>query len=242
MIDVHCHLLDLRFEKEIENLVVITNGTDLESSKKAVELAGKYPNVYACVGIHPENIDLRFEIGDLRKLTKSPKVVGIGEIGLDYRFETGDRDRERQRFLFEELLKLAVEMNLPVQIHNRGADEDILTILTTYNSQLNGILMHCFTRGVNFMEKMSELGAYFSFGGMITKKNNTRMQKVAKLVPEDKLLLETDSSYSDPTEVNVKITAKRLAEIRGITVEEIHQITTQNTLCLFSRMKTDENG
>jgi TatD DNase family protein len=248
MIDVHCHLDDPRLEGYVpeDDLIVITMGTDVKSSEKAVELADKYPNVWACVGIHPENAidELGNVIYELKKLTKHPKVVGIGEVGLDYRQEIKPEEKEKQRELFEEMVKLSHETNLPMVVHNRNADEDIYSSLKSQVTSLKGILMHCFTRNAEFLKKMIYLGAYFSFGGMITYDNNSRMRNVACLVPDDKLLLETDAPYSVPvggkgdinTPANVKIVAKVIAELKNIPVEKLEKITDANSKRLFIKM------
>lgn len=253
MIDVHCHLTDSRYtgtkaqrlieEARAEGIQIITSGTGVEDSKKAIKLAEKYPNVWATVGVHPEETkyELRDTIYDLKELAKNSRVVGIGEIGLDYREGITELEKERQRELFGLQLELASELELPVVVHNRKADEDLYSILKTQATSLMGILLHCFTRNLEYMHKMSELGAYFSFGGMITYKNNQRMRNVVKMVPQDRLLLETDSPFSVPTgiendinsPVNVKIVAERMAEIRGVAVNDIERITTANARRLF---------
>jgi len=254
MIDVHCHLTDPRLQGlGIQRIVedarragvtaIITNGTSLEDSLKAIQLAEKYPEVWATVGIHPEEIfNFQFSIfNELSKLVKHKKVVGIGEIGLDYRQGITDEEKEKQRELFKMQLELATEAELPAVVHNRNADEDIYSILKAVNSRTKGILMHCFTRNLEFMDRMSNLGAYLSFGGMITYKNNSRMRNAAKLVPENKLLLETDSPYSLPdgekgnvnTPLNVKIVAERIAQIKGVSVREIEDQTSENAKKLF---------
>jgi TatD DNase family protein len=255
MIDVHCHLTDTRFEIEKvidksrqEGVVMITSGTSAEDSRRAVELAEKYENVWATIGIHPEETryELRDMIYDLKKLVKNSKIVGIGEIGLDYREGIAETEKKKQKELFKIQIDLAQEVGLPIVVHNRNADEDVFQILSAKYEVLRGkILMHCFTRNVEFMQRMSELGAYFSFGGMITYENNTRMRKVAMSVPEDKLLLETDSPYSVPKDsenkinipVNVKIVARKMAEIKGMAVEKIENLTSANARRLFSRLK-----
>jgi TatD DNase family protein len=254
MIDVHCHLTDLRFEKEIENIIhkakaagitaIITNGTSVEDSRKAVEMAEKYPEVWATVGIHPEEI-FNFQLpilNELSNLAKHKKVVGIGEIGLDYREGITETEKDRQGELFKIQLDLASELELPVVVHNRRADEDIYQIISNVQySKFKKVLMHCFTRNAEYMQKMAYLGAYFSFGGMITYENNQRMRNVAKMVAQDRLLLETDSPFSVPkgvendvnSPINVKIVARKMAEIRETTVNELVRLTTENARRLF---------
>jgi TatD DNase family protein len=247
MIDVHCHLDDPRLEGYVPetDISVITMGTDVESSGKAVELANKYPNVWACVGIHPENSyelgDMSYEIKQLQNLIKNKKVVGIGEVGLDYRQDIKPDDKEKQRELFEAMVRLAEETKLPIVVHNRNADEDVLTILDGLKT---GVLMHCFTRGKEFMQKCVERGWYMSFGGLVTYENNSRMKAVVKELPMELLLLETDAPYSVPvggkgdinTPANVKIVAEAVAYLKNMTIGELETATDANTKKLFNKM------
>jgi TatD DNase family protein len=252
MVDVHCHLTLLEDDPgELSDLdAVITCGTSIEDSKKAIEIAEKYTNVWACAGIHPEEINkiynVKFTIyNEMEKLIQNKKVVGIGEVGLDYYQGIGDEEKKKQIELLEIQLRLAEKYKLPVEIHNRNADEDIFQLLTAHNSLLkSGVLMHCFTRNMEFMHKMSTLGAYFSFGGLIAHTHNSRMVKVAREVPEDRLLLETDSPFGYPEfgvkaknqPHNVKIVARVMAEIRQTTEAEIDRIATENARRLFTRI------
>jgi TatD DNase family protein len=250
MIDVHCHLTDPRLEGYApeESVSIITTGTSVEDSEKAVELAEKFDNVLACVGIHPEEIQdsnnkyinqpLREQIQILKQLTKHPKVVGIGEVGLDFRSETKPEEKSGQKKLFEAMVGLAEETGLPIVVHNRNADEDVLKILEGVKT---GVLMHCFTRGREFMQKCAERGWYMSFGGLVTYENNPRMKIVVRELPAEWLLLETDAPYSVPagvksdinTPMNVKIVAEKVAEIRGVAAGYIDELTSANAGRLF---------
>lgn len=246
MIDVHCHLTDSRYrDNEISEIVrsgvkIITAGTSLEDSIKAVQLAEKFDDIWVVAGIHPENVidDWQKSIHELGKLTKHPKVVGIGEVGLDFRPETIPEEKKRQKELFEAIVGLAEETRLPIVVHNRNADEDILEILDGIKT---GVLMHCFTRGREFMQKCAERGWYMSFGGLVTYENNPRMKIVVRELPEKLLLLETDAPYSVPagakgdinTPANVKIVAEKVAEIRGVAVRYTDELTSANAGRLF---------
>jgi TatD DNase family protein len=260
VVDVHCHLTLLRqgyggqaeLDKAVESaqragVMMISNGTSVEDSKRAVQIAEKYPNVWACVGIHPEEISnnqIPSHKG-LEGMFKHKKVVGIGEIGLNYYQGIGAEEKEKQKELFESQLQLAEKFLLPVEVHNRGADDDIFQQLSRHPKLfISGVLLHCFTRGPEFMKKMSELGAYFSFGGLIAYPNNNRMRKVAQEVPAGRLLLETDSPYSYPMygmgeknqPLNVKIVAKCLAEVRDTSINQIEDLTSLNAKGLFTKM------
>jgi TatD DNase family protein len=254
MIDVHCHLTDPGYADNLETViaeatkagvVMITNGTNPEDSKKATEIAEKYPNIWVCVGIHPEEIseirDISHKIIQLQELIKNKKVIGIGEVGLDYYHGIGEKEKKKQKNLLEMQLLLAEECKLPVEIHNRSADDDIWAIINKY--KITGV-MHCFTRNMEFMEKCVSKGWYISFGGLITYPNNDRMIKVAQAVPADRLLLETDAPYSFPEygikvlnkPQNVKIVAKAIAAIRQMTIAEIDRITSENARKLFKKI------
>jgi len=229
MVDVHCHVgMDLT-DGEI---IRIINGTNIDSSQEAVRLAEKNTNTWACVGIHPEEISkFKFtNIKILENLLKHPKVLGIGEIGLDYRQGISEEEKIKQKELFEIQLKLAEEYKLPVEIHNRNADNEIYESINKY--KITGI-MHCFTRNAEFMQKCAALGWYFSFGGFLLNKNNDRMQRVTREVSVDRLLLETDGPYN---QVDVKIVARVIAELRHISVADVDRITSNNARQLFNRM------
>ena len=246
MIDVHCHLTDSRYrDNEISEIAesgvkIITAGTSLEDSIKAVHLAEKYDGIWAVVGIHPENVKdgWQKDIYKLSKLTKHPKVLGIGEVGLDFRPETKPEEKKKQKELFEAMVELAEETRLPIVVHNRNADEDVLRIL---NGVKTGVLMHCFTRGKEFMQKCAERSWYMSFGGLVTYENNPRMKVVVRELPAELLLLETDSPYSVPvggkgdinTPVNVKIVAEKIAKIRGMAIQDVDELTSVNAGRLF---------
>jgi TatD DNase family protein len=256
MVDVHCHLADERLERDLDGVVkrakekgvtIISCGTDIKSSTRTVEIAEKFKNVWACTGVHPEEIreiqDMREEVREgLRNLLGNKKVVGVGETGLDYFQGISEEDKEKQKKLFEIHLQLAEEFGLPVQVHNRGADEDILNMVSRYKVQ--GV-MHCFTRGQEFIERCTNAGWYISFGGLITYNHNQKMRRVAIIVPEKGLLLETDAPYSVPkpdvATVNepekVWITAEAVAKLRGVSAESLDILTSQNARNLFSKIK-----
>jgi len=228
MTDVHCHL----GEGEIKNIEwrVVTSGTNEESSKRAVELANKYPHVWATVGVHPEEItNFKFLIfNQLKNLLNSKKVVGVGEIGLDYKEGITEEEKQQQKELFKTMVELAEEADKPVVVHNRNADEDIWEMLKDYRGKA---IMHCFTRNEEFMKKCVRRSWYISFGGLLLRENNSRMRKVATLVPNEYLLVETDAPYVTP--MNVKLVAETLALLRKVDMKEIEKITDQNADRVF---------
>ncbi len=240
MIDAHCHL------QEFEDLqAVISNassagitgmicaGADLESSKKAVEIAEKFEQVYATVGVHPESNDDPSKIENLINL---PKVIAVGECGLD-------TDNPREIELLKTQIDLAKKYNLPLMVHNRKQDKKILEILGDYPK----VMLHCFTGDMVFMKECVKRGWYISFGGIVTFKSSHELREVAKAVPEDKLLIETDAPYLAPEPVrgsrntpeNVKIVAAKVAEVRNTSINQIEKITSDNCKRLF--IKTNDN-
>lgn len=230
MIDAHCHLQE--FENPVEAMAgleaVICCGSGVKSSQKAVELASKHKEVFATVGVHPEDIDDRDE-SELRKLLKMPKVVAVGECGLD----TGS-DEEIELFKFN--IKLAREMGLPLVVHCRNQFEKVFGTL-----DLDRVQMHCFTGDVDQMQECVKRGWYISFGGIVTFKSSHELRNVAKEVPEELLLIETDAPYLAPEPVrgsrnepkNVKIVAAKIAEVRGTSINQIEEVTTKNARRLF---------
>lgn len=243
-IDSHCHLEDelinntqtlnqINNDKDLFN--VITLGTDIVSSKKAIDFAKKYSKVYACVGIHPENAEQWNEqsLNDLEILAKQNKVVAIGEIGLDYHYNK--ENKSLQTKIFIEQIKLAYKLKLPICIHCRDAVEDVYEILKSNISYLKyGAVMHCFCETESWAKKFCELGLFISFAGNFTYKGYDK--NVAKKVPLNKILIETDSPYLSPvpfrgqinTPVNVKFIAQELSKVLEIELNEISKITTDN--------------
>lgn len=271
MIDSHCHLMDKGFERPVDELVreanssgvktMIVCGTNLESSKKAVEIANRFPDVWTGVGIHPEEVfgirhDLR-AVNELNEYINNEKVVAIGEIGLDWwwtehSFSPANvlpaeparaENREMQKEVFRYQLKLAQEASLPVVIHNREADEDTISILKEYQ-RVKGV-MHCFSQGEEYLIEALKMGFYVSFAGNITFKKNKGLRRVLKLVPLDRLFLETDAPYLTPepmrgkwpnTPANVKLIYERVAVELGVSVEEMNEQIEKNVKKLFTNI------
>ncbi len=251
-IDSHAHLDDERFDEDREELIdslqengieaVLNPGADLKTSRAAVALADKYPFIYAAVGCHPH--DSKFMDDDtmniFRELAKNKKVLGIGEIGLDYYYDNSDR--ETQKIWFREQIRLAKELDLPYIVHDRDAHEDIIRIMKEeHHSGTRGIL-HCYSGSVEMAREFMKLGFYISLGGPVTFKKAKTPRMVAKEVPMEKLLIETDCPYLAPEPFRgkrndpklVKYVAEEIAGIREVTVSEIAEKTKENFKRLFN--------
>ncbi len=252
LIDSHCHLDMETSQDTLDDIIesakkcrvhnIITIGIDLASSQRAVELADNSPGVYAAVGIHPHSA----EEGDdavyqqLKELATSEKVVAYGEIGLDYAKQYAPV--ERQRLEFTRQLKIAKELELPIIIHDREAHEDTIQIIREQGPFPAGGVMHCFSGDMAFARQVLDLGLYISIPGIVTFKNALDLQKVAQEIPLDHMLLETDGPFLTPVPFRGKrnrpeyllYTAAMVAELRGISIDEVARQTAQNTRQLFS--------
>lgn len=248
LIDSHAHLDDEAFSEDIDEvlnnirdagILVINAGSDLDTSQTSVILANKNDFIYACVGVHPHEVQKtpKKYLEILEQLTSMPKVVAIGEIGLDYYYDLSDR--EIQKKAFAEQLNLAKRLDLPVVVHDREAHQDTFDILKS--SGIKRGLLHCYSGSLEMAKEFMKLGFYFSFGGTITFKNAKKPKEVAKELPLDRILLETDCPYlspvpyrgkrNDPTKV--KIIAEALANLKGISPQEVEKVTYKNTVELF---------
>ena len=241
MIDTHAHLLCLENMQDVINNMkkdgldaIVNIGTTLEDSKQGVELAQKYENIYATVGIYPEYcVDVTDEdLKQIEKLGKHKKVVAIGEIGLDYHDEF---DKESQKRIFVKQLEIADRLGIPFCIHCRNAAEDVYKILSEHKNLINHSgLMHCYSEGKEWFKKFLDLGLYLSFSGNITFKKSDR--SFLKDVPLDKILVETDSPYLSPEPFrgrvnepkNVQFVIDKIAFELGETSEKLEKITTEN--------------
>lgn len=277
IIDTHCHLdlkeFDLDREAVVKNAAaagvekMISVGVDLKSSQRAVELSQKYPEVYAAVGIQPEEVRQYFEESpdpqflnprklkidvrtELEKLALNKKVVAIGECGLDYHYlkkrSSSQEDlflnQEKQKDIFRRQLGTAVLLDLPVIIHNREADEDLVNEILRYKNtgRLRGVF-HCFTASLEFAQQVLDLGFYLSFTGIITYPNSTALRKVVEEIPLEKIMVETDSPFLSPQAHRgqrnqpafVTEVVKTIAQIKNISVEEVSQTTSDNARRLF---------
>lgn len=251
LIDSHVHLDDIKFDGDrhilIENFknnnieLVINIGADLKSSVASVDLANKYPNIYAAIGVHPHSAKEvnTMVMEQLKELALNEKVIAIGEIGLDYYYDNSPRDIQRKWFI--EQLKLAKELDLPVIIHTRDAMGETFDILkNNQNGNVRGVL-HCYSGSPEMALEYIKMGFYISLGGPVTFKNARLVREVAEAVPLDKLLIETDCPYLTPEPyrgkrnepVYVKYVAEKIAEVKKISYDELVKATNRNTKKLF---------
>ena len=251
LIDIHCHLDFPDFDKDREDVIkrtlgeglgIINVGADFKSSQKSVELSEKYGMIWAATGAHPHDVEEDFDIDKYRELAGHPKVVAIGECGLDIsRIKSGElRVRNKQTEIFNKQIELALELNKPLMIHCRGAHEEVLRILGEYkkNSELRGNI-HFFSGNWEQARKYLDLGFMLSFTGVITFARD--YDEVIKKVPIDKIMVETDAPFVAPVPwrgkrcepIFVKETAQKVAEIKGLSFEEVAGQTTKNAIKLF---------
>ena len=256
LIDTHCHLNDEKLLCNADRIVAsfkddglesaICVGYDMPSSECAVTLAEKFEEIYAAVGVHPHDADTLDDEACQRilELAKHKKVVAIGEIGLDYYYDLSER--EVQKSAFAKQIELANQAELPIALHVRDAYEDTRKILFDMKGYIkNGLLLHCYSGSSEYVKIFDKLDAYYAFGGAITFKNAKHNLESLAVVPKGRLLLETDCSYMTPVPFRgktnepkyVSLVAQKAAQVLGMSVEEIEEITTQNAKRLFTRMK-----
>lgn len=250
-IDSHAHLDDERFDEDRKALIdslkenkielVINIGYDIGSSRASVDLAKEYENIYAVVGVHPHDAQDVSEdyLEELKELSQEEKVVAIGEIGLDFYYDNSPRDIQRKVFLDQ--LELARQLDLPVVIHTRDANQETFEILKEAQAKGTRGVLHCYSGSPEMALEYIKLGYYISLGGPVTFKKARVPKEVAKVVPLDKLLIETDCPYLTPEPFRgrrnepkyVAYTAEVIAEIKGISIEELVEATSRNTKNVF---------
>ncbi len=260
IIDSHCHLdyepivnsLDKTISKAKENNVefILTIGTTDKSYVKISEIISKYKNVYGSYGIHPHEANKHLHIKKefiVDKFKKNKKLIGIGETGLDFFYEHSDK--KSQSILFEEHIVSAIELDVPLIIHSRSAESDTTNILTKFKKKYSDLkfLIHCFTGSKTFAFKILDLGGYISASGIITFKKSKELVEIFKLIPNNRLLIETDAPYLSPEPLrgkpnapcNIIHTAKFLSNSKNIDFQDFCKITTKNFVDLFD-IKIDE--
>ncbi|HSG29937.1 MAG TPA: TatD family hydrolase [Thermodesulfobacteriota bacterium] len=248
LIDSHAHLgslenIDQAVQNALDNSVsnIINMSSDLPSAHETIEFINKYPGVYGAVGIHPHAAKTYSTevFAELSELTNTEKIVAVGETGLDYFYDFSPRDIQKKSL--QNHINLGIETGLPIVLHVRDCEDDMKTMLKDNScTDLKGVI-HCFTGDYESAELYIELGFYISFSGILTFKRSEELREVAKKLPLDKLLVETDSPYLAPVPYRgkknepayVKHVAETLAQVREKSFEEIAQITTNNCKELF---------
>mgnify|MGYP001238286548 CR=1 FL=1 len=251
LIDSHCHLY---YEPYIDNLgktieecksknveMLLSISVDLKTSKKNIEIASKYKEVYCTVGLHPNNISSCYN--DLKKILDlynfKKKIIGIGEAGIDlYR---SNNNLSKQIECFEEQIEFSIQNNLPLIVHTRNAEKETIDVLKKFSSKNLIFVLHCFSGSDKFAKECLDLNAFISFSGIITFKNSLDLVKICKNIPMDRILVETDSPYLSPHPLRGKVNhpkntclvADKIAEIKQKNIDEIAKITTNNFNELF---------
>jgi len=251
LFDSHAHIDGERFDQDREVVIkrakdngvhfIMNPGVDLESSKKAIALAEKYEGIYAAVGYHPHEAKLMDDtlLQLLKSMANHEKVRAIGEIGLDYHYDHSPRKVQKEWFIKQ--LRLAKTLKLPVIIHDRDANADTLAILKKEEAFKNGVLMHCYSGSKELAMEYISLGAYISLAGPVTFKNAKKPKAVAKVVPLDRIMIETDAPYLTPEpnrgkrneSAYVEYVCNQIAEIKEISFDAVAKATTENAKQFF---------
>ena len=254
-IDSHCHInfpeLSQKIDEVLSNMDsnnishALCVSVTLDKINEILDLTKKYSNIYASVGVHPDYEDIQEpDIDTLFKSSKNEKVVAIGETGLDYFRLKGDLSWQRDRFRTH--IRAAIKSKLPLIIHTRNAQDDTISIMKEEGANSATGVMHCFTESYEMAKKAIDLGFYISFSGIITFKNAETLRETVKKIPIENILIETDSPYLAPVPnrgklnepANVIYVAEKIAELKGIAVEKVAEITTNNFFTLFNKCKT----
>ena len=253
LIDTHCHLNDQQLYQDLDNVIsralqtgiekMVVIGWDKESSELAIKLAEQYPFIYATVGFHPENLEgvtdgLLYEV---LELSKHPKVVGIGEIGLDYHWEKDPAKREIQKEFFIKQIEYANKIGLPISIHSREAFQDTLEILQKHKPLHSGV-MHCYSGSVDNIKDIINLDLYIGLDGPVTFRNAKTPKEVAAEIPLERLVLETDCPYLSPHPLrgtinepsNLILIADEIANIREMSKKHLLEVVYDNSCRLFN--------
>ena len=251
MIDSHCHLDQQPLLRDLNNIInrskevgiekLLTISTTLNSFNEISKLVNFDPIIYGTFGIHPHEADKEFvsksEIID--KIKANKKIIGVGETGLDFYYNNSDKKNQINSFINH--IEAAIDLNIPLIVHSRNAETDTFDIINRYKNQNLKVLMHCFTGSLNLAKKLLDLDAFFSASGIITFKNSNSLQDTFKFLPDNKILIETDSPYLAPEPMRGKKnepsfihhTLKKLAQIKKIEINKLDNITTNNFNNLF---------
>ena len=251
LFDSHSHISDAMFEdkealireiRESELKYVMDIGTNLESSRAALKMAEDNDFCYCAIGFHPESAHEMddYALAEIEKMAAHPKVKAIGEIGLDYHYDDGD-PKELQAEVFVKQIEFAKRLKMPIVIHSRDAEEDTMRILKDCKAFETKVLIHCFSGSAETARQYVKLGAMISLAGPLTYKNARKPVEVAEQIPLDNLMVETDCPYLAPVPMRgqlnkpmyVEYTARKLAEIKGISYEEVAEVTLRNAARFF---------
>lgn len=247
----HAHYDDEAFDEDREALLgsmrengieyIINVGASIETTRNTVALTEQYPFIYGAAGVHPDDTkELNEEnFAWLKKQCAKEKIVAVGEIGLDYYWDSTPRDIQKKWFIRQ--MELAKEMNLPVIIHSRESAQDTMELIKEHHAHTTGGVIHCFSYAKEMAEEYVKLGYMIGIGGVVTFKNARKLKETAEAVPLTSILLETDSPYLSPvpnrgkrnSSLNIPHIAEEIARIKGISYEEVVEVTTQNAKKLF---------
>jgi len=251
MIDSHCHLDHEPLADNLSQVIlrsknigldkILTISTTTSSFAKIIEIVNFDPMIYGTFGIHPHetNLELVKKETIVQNIKSNKKIIGVGETGLDFYYNNSNKVNQINSF--ENHINASIDLNVPIIVHSRNAELETFEILDKYKKENLKILMHCFTGSSNFAEKLMKFNTYFSASGIITFKNSIDLQKTFKIIPEDKLLIETDSPFLAPMPMRgkknepsyIKYTLEKLAELKNLNIENLDNITTNNFNKLF---------
>ena len=251
--DSHAHYNDEQFDGDRDELIekmykegitkIIVAGSNVETSKQAIEIAEKYDFIYATTGIHPQDIEnLEIDLGEIEKLSSHKKVVAIGEIGLDYHYTKENKEEQKQAFIKQ--IELANRVDLPIVIHCREAYIDTIDILKNVVLPNKRGVFHCCQLNMELIKDALSLGFNISFAGPVTFKNSKNVKECLDLIPLNRLQIETDAPYLSPeplrgtrnNSINMKLTAQKIADLKCVSLEELAKVTYENTLRMFEKI------
>ena len=249
--ETHAHYDDERFEEDRDALItsmpgrgvgtIINVGASIESTKTTLALSEKYPFVYGAIGVHPNEVDELNEDGIAGRKENSvlPKIVAVGEIGLDYYWDEPGREVQKKWFLRQ--LELAWEVKLPVVIHSRDAAKDTLDIMKSFHAENLGGVIHCFSYTKEMAREYLNMGFYLGIGGVVTFKNAKKLKEVVEYMPMEQMVLETDCPYLSPvpnrgkrnSSLNLPYVVEEVARLKGISADEVIEITNRNAKTMY---------
>lgn len=250
LVDTHAHLQWASFDKDRDKVIhrakangvkcIVNVGFDVESSRRAIQLAEGNNGLYATVGVHPHNAAQYDEatLKELKELSRNENVVAIGETGLDYYRNLSSRTAQKRAF--EAQLELAEQLDLPAVIHNREAHQEVYEMLSRFRSRIH-FIMHCYSGSAKITSKFITLGCFLSFAGPVTFPNSRKLQQTAKSIDLHRILIETDSPWLSPQTVrgrrnepaNLVYTARKMAELKELSVDEFSRVTTENAIKIY---------